>query len=529
MKGNAYNWGSDAAQICLVAEAPGRVEVYRDEPLVGPSGHINDECLHAAGLIKRELKILNLMDSPIPSGDSLHTDGRVHADVQRHTERTIKAIQRTKARVIVTLGALPTAALLGKGHITKIRGSVYQCPFKKDAVIIPTIHPAATMRGTYLWRYLIQADYAKARRLSRTKGSLLPNPTLIINPSFNESVDFLQYVSTHKRAAYDVEIYNHQLSCLSFSVKEHEAISIPLVGEDGGHRWNIEQEMTIWGLVEKIVADPKIENIGQNILFDQWAFAFLNRIVAQGKTHDTMIAQHIMYPDFPKGLDFITSIRTDYEYYKDDRKLWSRIKEDPFTFWRYSAKDALVTYLSWLDIEEEMDDDYRGMHDFITAKYPALMHMMVRGIKVDRARLDLAREDVKARLARAEEKLEAIADYPFNPGSSVQCAKYFYEHKRIKPYTNRKTGRPTADDKAMQRLSSRHRLPEAALVQEIRGLRKLSGTYLEMELDKDDRFRSSYNPRGTSTMRLSSSKTVFGTGGNAQNLHPEFKHFLVPD
>ena len=72
-------------------------------------------------------------------------------------------------------------------------------------------------------------------------------------------------------------------------------------------------------------------------------------------------------------------------------------------------------------------------------------------------------------------------------------------------------------------------VPEAKLVQELRALEKLHGTYLEVGIDKDDRIRSSWNPRGTKFGRFSSSKTIFGSGMNLQNLHPEFKEFLVSD
>lgn len=50
-----------------------------------------------------------------------------------------------------------------------------------------------------------------------------------------------------------------------------------------------------------------------------------------------------------------------------------------------------------------------------------------------------------------------------------------------------------------------------------------------MEFDDDGRMRGSYNPRGTKFGRLSSSKTIFGTGMNFQNLPQAFKKFLVPD
>lgn len=50
-----------------------------------------------------------------------------------------------------------------------------------------------------------------------------------------------------------------------------------------------------------------------------------------------------------------------------------------------------------------------------------------------------------------------------------------------------------------------------------------------MPLDTDSRLRCSFNPVGTNTGRLSSSKTIFGTGGNLQNLPKKFSIFLKAD
>jgi len=63
----------------------------------------------------------------------------------------------------------------------------------------------------------------------------------------------------------------------------------------------------------------------------------------------------------------------------------------------------------------------------------------------------------------------------------------------------------------------------------MRHLLKINGTYFEMELDDDNRIRCSFNPVGTENGRLSSSKTIFGKGGNMQNLPPEMLRFLVAD
>jgi DNA polymerase-1 len=182
----------------------------------------------------------------------------------------------------------------------------------------------------------------------------------------------------------------------------------------------------------------------------------------------------------------------------------------------------------WENIAEDLVP-YKITYDMTMAMFPALLYMMTRGIKVDLERLQETKERVRKKLEIKEAKLVEVAEWDFNVNSPKQCQEYFYVTKKIKPYINRQSGRPTTDDKAMSRIVRRFNLPEARLVQEIRGLKKLQGTYLDVAMDKDNRVRCSYNPRGTTTGRLSSSKTVFGTGMNLQNLHPEFKGFLVSD
>ncbi len=91
-----------------------------------------------------------------------------------------------------------------------------------------------------------------------------------------------------------------------------------------------------------------------------------------------------------------------------------------------------------------------------------------------------------------------------------------------------KNGRPTVDEVALTKIAAKGH-DEARMILDIRGERKLCGTYLDMNLDPDGRMRCSYNPIGASTGRLSSSKTIFGTGGNLQNQPPIMRNFMLID
>lgn len=200
-------------------------------------------------------------------------------------------------------------------------------------------------------------------------------------------------------------------------------------------------------------------------------------------------------------------------------------------FLEYAALDAACTM-------EIHNGFWNGLGKFQTAVdltmrlFPVLMYMQTRGIKIDNKALSSTKMDVQEDIKIKQKELDELVGYPLNPNSTKQCQEYFYGKLGIKPYTN-KEGNPTVDDKALQRLvrgiAGRPGLRTAKLVQEIRGLQKLFGTYLNLEYDADSRLRCSFNPRGTKFGRLSSSKTIFGTGTNFQNLPQEFKKFLVAD
>lgn len=193
----------------------------------------------------------------------------------------------------------------------------------------------------------------------------------------------------------------------------------------------------------------------------------------------------------------------------------------------YNILDAACTLEIWKAQEALFKDSkWRLSYDLTMSLYEPLTHFMNRGMKVDLEALEETKKETDRRIVEAQNKLDEIVGSHLNCNSSKACQDYFYVKKGLKPYLNK--GRPTTDDLAMARIA-RQGFREASLIQEIRGLTKLKTTYLEMLFDEDNRVRCSYNIRGTETGRLSSSKTIFGTGGNFQNIPPQMKKFLAAD
>lgn len=535
--------GDPASKLLFLAEAPSRVEMRMGRPLVGPSGEVFNECLRVAGVSRRQSYILNVwpfMVEKDKAGSILHPNGALlyhhkHGFTEDGLEAaagTLELLRKAQANLIVSMGQAATHLATGRRlPVTKWRGSLLT---GSEAVqgrkVLPTIHPAATLHGTYLWRYLLIHDYELAKEEMQWPELVPPRYDIIIAESSREAVAFLQKCQESRCLCTDIEVINHEVSCFSLAYDKHTAMVVPLHHLGGDPYWSIDDEMAIWTAYAAAMADPETDKINQNIVgFDSPFLLQKMNIFTRGFLGDTMIAQHIIYPDFNKGLDFITSIHTKMPYYKDEGKMWRNEGGDILQFWNYCGRDAIAAITAWGSLSTEMTEGgYWPTYNMTVEMAEALAFMTLHGMKINMEALEDTRNRVAAELERLEAELAAVAEYPFNPHSPKQCAQYFYEHKGITPYRNAQGG-ITTDDKAMARIVRRYNLPEARLVQEIRARRKLKTTYLEVAFDEDHRLRCSWNPRGTTTGRLSSSQTVFGTGMNMQNLHPAFKGFLVAD
>ena len=524
-----YEEGDPASPICFVAEAPGRYEIIQGRPLVGPSGKIFNNLLQAAGINRSDCYIINVCRERISSIEHLLNKKGVTDEGEEVAADLKERLSRATPNVTVALGKLATALLVGDSRVSKLRGSPLPSTLVPGMEVIPTFHPAYLLpyRGDPNLKHTVISDLNKIKRHSIRPGLQIPERTLLVRPTFGEACEFLTDMGHSDRVAFDIEVYNHQVSCISFANHPYLAMSIPFTGD----YWPDFREAIIWQRIADVLGDPNIEKVGQYVTFDISFLLLQNRIRTRGPIFDPYVAHRIMYPQFPASLEFLCSIYTDEPYYKDDRKMWTRPDADQERFWRYNCKDSATTLEIWNALEPDLMADESALATYIATFQnldPAL-YMMTKGTRIDIARLKEEKEKARTELEEKREQLNEMTKVGLNAQSPKQCTQYFYGLKGIKPYLNRKTGNPTCDDKALARIIRRYNLPEARLVQQIRGLAKLLSTYLDFQYDADERLRCFYNIRGTTSGRLSSSKTVRGTGMNMQNIHPSFKQFIVPD
>jgi DNA polymerase len=538
-----YSEGSPDAKILFIAEAPAYNEMMQGRPLVGPAGKVFDECLNRAGILRSEISIANACRERIPNTSAyLSSNGRLTERGIQVRKELLNRLQNHTPNVVVPVGGMALAMLYPDARITKLRGSILESSIWEGKKLVPSVHPAYTLphrtqagkgsKGNYLYRYTIAKDFGKALRQSKFPEVRLPRRELIIAPDLMTVMGYLEYAAKREKVGCDIETYNHQVSCLSVATEPEISISIPFVGRNPHeHYWSEEDEARVWLAIARLMENQDVYKVWHNGVTFDLPFLFMQNKIRVRSVHDTMVRHRILLPDFSAKLEYVVSIFTDEPYYKDDRKLWETPHKDPDTFWRYNARDSAVT----IEAEEplahliEEDEGYKWTYDNTMSLLDPCLYTGMSGFKVNMNKLEALKNRVKTELSEVEQKLESIAEHPFNPSSSRQCIAYFYGTKGLHPYVNPKTSNPTCDDKALARIIRKYNLPEARLVQEIRGLSKLLSTYLEVEFDKDGRIRCAYDPRGTTTGRLSSKQTPIKTGMNMQNIDPRFKGFLVPD
>jgi uracil-DNA glycosylase family 4 len=506
-------------KICIVGEAPGKHEADQHKPFVGTSGQELTKMLHQAGLIRNEIYLTNVIKEQ-PKGNDIELFVELTSKHQRITNAKTNAylyyleeeLASCQANVFVPMGNTALWALTGLVGILKWRGSILESTLLPGRKVIPTIHPRAVLppTGVYLWRYLINYDLVRARKESTTSELNYPELELRVGPDYFTTIEFLSAANEATIVDIDIETSHDQVSCFGLSFEENIALCIPFVGDNGNY-WHPEQEMEIWRLIAKLMENPEVKKRGQNILFD--AYFLLHRHgIRTVNIIDTMIAQGIAYPDFPKGLDFITSIYTRIPYYKDEGKKWNRLPGDWKQLWYYNCKDVLATQAAWPELKKELERQKNiGTYVRQALLVEPLAFMQERGIKMDYLALASASESVDKEISELTNRFYGCCGSEVNPNSPKQLKEYFYVKKGFTPYRNRKTGGESVNADALKRLA-RKGVVEAQILLEIRKLSKLKGTYLDVILDPDNRLRCSFNPVGTESGRLSSSQTIFGTG-----------------
>lgn len=321
--------GPKTAKIVVVGEAPGAQEDQQLKPFVGPAGGVLEQCMHAAGLIRSEMYLTNVVKVRPPRNDISpfynEKSGAFTSSGHQWVEKLWEELDSINPKLVVAAGGCALSALTGRRGVLKYRGYVMDSTGPKRTVkVMPIIHPSAALRGQYIYRYIIAADLRKAKELSNRDSLDPPERQLIYNFSHvHEVLEWLEYYEQQPLVSFDIEVLHYELACIGLSSAPDIAISIPL-----DQRWSPSEELQIWRALQRVLGNPDSTKVAQNSIFDTQFLLTRCGIVVKGPIVDTMVGHSIMYPEMRKGLDFLVSLYCGTQPYYKDLVKFTNIKEE---------------------------------------------------------------------------------------------------------------------------------------------------------------------------------------------------------
>ncbi|MDQ7793517.1 MAG: uracil-DNA glycosylase [bacterium] len=138
-RGVVFGEGDPSARLVLVGEGPGRLEDEEGRPFVGPAGQLLDRILAAAGFLRREVYITNVVMCRPPANRVPQPD-----EVAACLPWLRDKLAVIRPRIVLCLGALAAQTLLEPGlSITRARGRWHE---REGVLFMATFHPAAVLR-----------------------------------------------------------------------------------------------------------------------------------------------------------------------------------------------------------------------------------------------------------------------------------------------------------------------------------------------------------------------------------------------
>lgn len=202
----------------------------------------------------------------------------------------------------------------------------------------------------------------------------------------------------------------------------------------------------------------------------------------------------------------------------------------------YNGLDCCVTLEVLEAILPDLDEVTSKTYDFSRALQAPILQMNMHGVLVDQYQLSLLlngfNKDLTRLAAQFDEICLAVFGQPYSMTSPQQLMKLFYEDMGLPPVKKRNAKGmmvPTSNRDALEKLEAH--FYAKPLIAHILGHRDLTKKvqFLHTGIDSDGRLRTSFNIAGTTTGRLASNYSDFGSGTNLQNIERRLRRIIVAD
>jgi len=523
-------------KLAVIGEAPTKIDVEAQRPFMGPPGHVLSEALIGCGILRSACYVGNLTPYQPPNNKFYNFKWNC-PELKEGMDQLTKDLQTWKPNLVLLLGnnALKNAGVEEK--LSDFRGSLFKCSSATSPFFalkcLATYHPTFINQNGFDQKPIFHADVRRAYEEAESNLLKLPDYDFILHPTTDCILNRLELCRRNGNPiAIDIEGSHPSITCISVCETPTSGFIIPF------KEFTPQTMLVVVRELAKVLQDPSIPKILQNGLYDASNLAQSFNILINPIADDTMLMGWELQPELRKSLALQTSIYTRQPYYKGDRK-----KDDRDVHFNYCCTDSAVTYeiRNRHAVALEQDQPANEHYKFSLACLRPLLYCQLRGINYDVAKAGelkkkfiLQRDEVGRRINSRGQQYYG-PDYNLNVNSHKKLQELLYtkiglpkqyQTKRNPDGSIKKT--VTANEEACLDLFTRF---NDSVVTDVLAWRNFDKRrqYVELLFDKDNRMRSSYNLVGTVTGRVSSSKTISGTGYNLQTIPKELRCLFRAD
>lgn len=531
------------SRLAVIGEAPGADEVVAQQPFAGTSGRFLRAVLANSGLACDQLFFGNICQHNPPHNDidAFDFDG---PEIRAGLERLRLDLSIFRPNCVLLLGRTPFRAFFPelchpskKGYIIPLadwRGSLRSSEAWSGVKCIGTYHPAYILRS-YSDSPLFRFDLARAARHSGFPELRPLARDGILRPSLEQVLSYIRVVRENKKpTTWDIEGYADDvgITMLSLCTSPTYGIVIPF-WIDGRNYWPTEdEEVQVWSALADLLADPSVPKCAHNAFYELFVSAWRHRLIVNNLHDDTMQKHWELFPELERALAVCASIYTEQPFYKGDRL--STSTDVKLT---YNLTDSLVTHEVNTSTSTRLASLPRSAshYRFNINLIPVYNYIMLRGCRFDTALARSLEESTAKEVDVLNTEISTTLGRPFNVKSVVDKRWLLYDHLKYKPL--QRWGESTKEDVLLHYHAKHHDPIVRLLIRCIRKRTRLSDIH-KLIPNPDGRIRSSYDPVGTNTGRLSSRSSIAlrfvdgmweNTGTNLQNVTKDLRICFTPD
>ena len=352
--------GNPSSRIWFILQRPYPSDIPKGFLFSGGMGHVFDKMLSEAGISPNDVYVV----CRNPDTDTPQGTGSVDSSLQHHKPPFIGVFNEVGIHYLKEM-RLKDEEDSFKSPLQKYVGSLLSSPnLPFPHYMMPLYGPDRAVQDWTERNITTYVDLQKLRDeylFWKSTGNLQPLPRRTLVYRDLELPELLSHLDRFRGASLlsnDIETV-YPKADTAYTGHPGYPITIGLADSpDFGISFNLFREhphenRILWRTLAEIYATVPL--LGQNFFNFDWFFqSAIGLEIPLPTIKDTLIRHHILWPELPHKLQFLTRQYTREPYYKDEGKHWNL--KDMSSLRRYNCLDVCVTYEVYQEQEKEFDE-----------------------------------------------------------------------------------------------------------------------------------------------------------------------------